>query len=92
MVSVPVYMATGVTEIPIAVIDADVPILIGMDLLRDRTNAVIDCGRGWIAIPDFSDQIYKCERLPGGHLAVCLTDSQWWPAQAIGERALALAE
>eukprot|EP00969_Alexandrium_andersonii_P184996 8173020-Alexandrium_andersonii.AAC.1 len=63
-----------------------------MDMLRDRTNAIIDCGRGWIAIPDLSDRVYKCERLPGGHMAVCLAEPQWWSDQPIGAGAPALTE
>ena len=82
-VGAPVYVADQVTEIEIAVIDANVPILLGMDSLRDRANSIIGCGRGWIALPDLSDRIFKCERLPGGHLAVCLTEPQWWASHII---------
>ena len=70
----------GRHQIPIKLpaIDADVPILIGMDILEVVLKSIIDCGRGFVAFPTLAEKFWMCERLAGGHLAVCLTAPSWW--------------
>ena len=75
----PVFIA-GNHQIPLKLpaIDADVPILIGMDVLHGVLQSIIDCGRGFVAFPTLAEKFWMCERLAGGHLAVCLTAPTWW--------------
>ena len=70
----------GNHQIPLKLpaIDADVPILIGMDVLHGVLQSIIDCGRGFVAFPTLAEKFWMCERLAGGHLAVCLTAPTWW--------------
>ena len=54
-------------------LDAAVPILLGMDLLTNMLEALVDCGRGAVALATLVASFWERERLPGGRLAVCLT-------------------
>ena len=75
----PVFLAgNSQVSLKLPAIDADVPILIGMDVLRGKLQSVIDCGQGFVAFPTLAEKFWMCERLAGGHLAVCLTAPSWW--------------
>ena len=75
----PVFLAgNSQVSLKLPAIDADVPILIGMDVLRDKLQSVIDCGQGFVAFPTLAEKFWMCEKLAGGHLAVCLTAPSWW--------------
>ena len=59
-------------------IDADVPILIGMDALQGVPQSAIDCEQGVAVFPTLAEKFWMCEKLAGGHLEVCLTAPSWW--------------
>ena len=72
------HLTPAQKRVKMSVLAARVPILLGMDLLRTECNAVIDCGRGLLCLPSICPTFYYCEPLSGGHLAVNLTNPEWW--------------
>ena len=77
-VNVPMVLANRPAHHKISILNASVPILLGMDLLTEQKQAIFDCGRGMICSPMDERVFYYAERLPGNHLAVCLTSRDWW--------------
>ena len=75
----PVFLAGNrQVTLKLPAIDADVPILIGRDVLHGLQQSVLDCGQSCVAFPTLAEKFWRCERLAGGHLAVCLTAPSWW--------------
>ena len=77
-VNVPMISTNKAAHHKISILNANVPILLGMDLLTEQKKAIIDCGRGMICFPMDESAFYYAERFPGNHLAVCLTSRDWW--------------
>ena len=68
--------------VEIAAMDANVPILFGMEVLAESIGAIIDCKRGWVAFSPGGQEdnlcVYACEKLSGRHLAVNISRKVWW--------------
>ena len=59
--------------------DNEVPLLIGMDILGPEcASAMIDCGNGYLVLPQLSANIVQCRKMPSGHLAINVTSPTWW--------------
>ena len=61
-----------------SLLDAKIPLLLGMDLLTNMLKSIIDCGRNVVAFPTVENMFYYAEKLSGNHLAVCLSTRSWW--------------
>jgi len=88
-VLVPCHVAEENRAFPISVLDADVPILIGMEVMELSLRALIDCGHGRICFPGCRAgtgglRLWQCEKLPGRHLAINLSNPDWWIPSPFG--------
>ncbi|CAK0866744.1 unnamed protein product [Prorocentrum cordatum] len=51
--------------------DSEKPLLIGMDILGpDYASALIDCGNGYLMLPELSSNIFQCPKMPSGQLTI----------------------
>ena len=74
-----IFLGGGEETIEISVMDNEVPLLIGMDILGPEcTSAMIDCGNGYLLPPKLSSNIFQCRKIPSGHLAINVTSPAWW--------------
>ena len=74
-----IFLGGDKQTIEISVMDNDVPLLIGMDILGPEcTSALIDCGNGYLMLPKISFHLFQCRRMPSGHLAINVTSPTWW--------------
>ncbi|CAK0895853.1 unnamed protein product, partial [Prorocentrum cordatum] len=73
-----IFLGDGLEKVEISIMDNEVPLLIGMDLLGpDYASALIDCGNGYLMLPKLSSNIFQCWKMPSGHLAINATTSAW---------------
>ena len=72
------FLGPELRDIRLAVMSNRVPLLLGMDILTDDLQVVVDCGRNWLGLPTLGNKIYYCERLSSNHLAINLSSPQWW--------------
>ena len=74
-----IFLGGDKQTIEISVMDNDVPLLIGMDILGPEcTSALIDRGNGFLMLPKISFHVFQCRRLPSGHLAINVSSPMWW--------------
>ncbi|CAK0818064.1 unnamed protein product [Prorocentrum cordatum] len=74
-----IFLGDGHEKIEISIMDNEVPLLIGMDVLGpDHTNALIDCGNGYLMLPKISHHVFQCRKMPSGHLAINVTTPTRW--------------
>ncbi|CAK0860660.1 unnamed protein product [Prorocentrum cordatum] len=74
-----IFLGDGQEKIEISIMDNEVPLLVGMDVLGpDHTNALIDCGNGYLMLPKISHHVFQCRKMPSGHLAINVTTPTWW--------------
>ncbi|CAK0844313.1 unnamed protein product, partial [Prorocentrum cordatum] len=74
-----IFLGDGQEKIEISIMDNEVPLLIGMDVLgSDHTNALIDCGNGYLMLPKISHHVFQCRKMPSGHLAINVTTPARW--------------
>ncbi|CAK0846211.1 unnamed protein product [Prorocentrum cordatum] len=74
-----IFLGDDKEKIGISIMDNEVPLLIGMDVLGpDHTNALIDCGNGYLMLPKISHHVFQCRKMPNGHLAINVTTPTWW--------------
>ncbi|CAK0898390.1 unnamed protein product [Prorocentrum cordatum] len=74
-----IFLGDGLENIELSIMDNEVPLLIGMDILGpDHASALIDCGNGYLMLPKLSSNIVQCRKMPSGHLAINVTTPTWW--------------
>ena len=64
-----------------AVFYEDVPLLLGMDNLS-KLGALIDTENKRVCFLKISPKVYQCECLPGGYMAINLSDPTFWSGQS----------
>ncbi|CAK0814132.1 unnamed protein product [Prorocentrum cordatum] len=74
-----IFLGDGLENIEISIMDNEVSLLIGMDILGPAcASALIDCGNGYIMLPKTSSNIFQCRKMSSGRLAINVTTPTWW--------------
>eukprot|EP00959_Pyramimonas_sp_CCMP1952_P099093 2071428-Pyramimonas_sp.AAC.1 len=79
MVTGKAFLGPELRGLSLSVMDNRVPILLGVDILKDDLKVVVDCGRNWIGLPALGNAVYHCERPSSKRVAIdLLTPQRWW--------------